>query len=151
MHQADVYRALYGGPVPGEETLRRLRLRKAKTVHHDRQVSALAGDLDGVGPSAEQMHAFRKDELLGDLRQRIVIASNDEDFDACGMQTAKLLGEKTRRLHRGLLAVVEVAGEQECVHLLIETQVDDTHKHLPAGVADELGEPRIAQSERAQR
>src|ERR1700759_4221760 len=97
------------------------------------------------------MHAFRKDELLCNLRQGIVIASNDEDLDACGMQTAKLIGEKTRRLHGGLLAVVEIAGKQKRVHLLIETQVDDAHKNLPAGVADELGEPRIVQGERAQR
>jgi hypothetical protein len=47
-----------------------------------------------------------------------------------------MLGEKARRLHGGL-----IAGEEECVHLLIDAQLDDAYQELPAGVADQLGEP----------
>jgi hypothetical protein len=52
-----------------------------------------------------------------------------------------MLGEKARRLHGGLIAVVEIAGEEECVHLLIDAQLDDAYQDRPAGVADQLGEP----------
>ena len=62
-----------------------------------------------------------------------------------------MLGEKASSLHRGLFAVIEVAGQQECVHLLVEAQVDDTRENLPAGIADEFRQSRIAQSERPQR
>ena len=97
------------------------------------------------------MDVFGKDKFLRYLRQGVVVAPDDEDFDVCGIQAAELLGEKARGLHRGLLAVIEVAGQQERAYLLVEAQVDDTGENLAAGVADEFREPRIAQSERTQR
>jgi hypothetical protein len=51
----------------------------------------------------------------------VVVASDDEDLDVRRIQAAELLGEKARRLHRGLLAIIKIAGEQERVYLLVET------------------------------
>ena len=63
----------------------------------------------------------------------------------------QLVGEKARRLHRGLLAVIEVAGDQERVDLLDEAEIDDGREGLARRAADELGKRRLAQRQRAQR
>src|SRR4051812_17371134 len=120
-------------------------------MNRDRSFSATPRDLDGVGPAAEQVDVFGKDEFLCYLGKGVVVAPDDEDLNAYLVQTAELLGEKARRLHRGLLAVVKIAGQQERIYLFVEAQVDDTRENLPAGVADEFRQPRIAQSERTQR
>ncbi len=67
------------------------------------------------------------------------------------MQTLHLIGEEPRRRHRGLVAVVEVARQQERIHLLGDAEVDDAHEGLARGVADQRGELGIAQRERAER
>ena len=65
-------------------------------------------------------------------------------------EPAELFGEEPRRLHRGLVAVVEVSGEQERVDLLVEAKVDDADEGAPRRVADQLRQVGIAQRERAQ-
>ena len=58
----------------------------------------------------------------------VVIAANDEGPDPRLVQAPQLVGEKARGLHRGLLAVVEVAGDHERVDLLGKAEVDDRRR-----------------------
>ena len=46
-----------------------------------------------------------------------MVAADDEDADARLMQPAELFGQKPRRLHRGLVAIIEIAGQQQRVDL----------------------------------
>ncbi len=56
---------------------------------------------------------------------RVVIAAHDEALDAGLMETTKLACQEAGRLHGGLVAVVKVARDEERVHGLVETQVDN--------------------------
>ena len=67
------------------------------------------------------------------------------------MQALHLLGQEPGRLHRGLFAIVEVAGQKKRVDLLVDAQIDDPHESPPRGIADQRGELGIAQGERAER
>jgi hypothetical protein len=53
---AGIWRAGFPGP------------REAKSMDRDRSFSAIPGYHDGVGPAAEQMDVFGKDEFLRYLR-----------------------------------------------------------------------------------
>lgn len=74
-----------------------------------------------------------------------MVAADDEDTDAGLMQPPDLLGQEPRRLHRGLVAVIEIAGQKQRVDLLVETEVDDAHESTAGRVPDQVGETRIAQ------
>ena len=67
------------------------------------------------------------------------------------MQPVGLVGKKPGGLHRRLLAVVQVAGEQQGVHLLVEAKVHDADKGATGRVADQVRKRGVAQRERAQR
>jgi hypothetical protein len=80
-----------------------------------------------------------------------VIAADEKDADAGLVQPAQLVGEEARRLHRGLLAVIEIAGDHQRIDPLGKGEIDDADKGLPRRVADQAGEISIAQRQRAQR
>ena len=63
----------------------------------------------------------------------------------------QLVGEKPRRLHRRLFAVVKVAGDHERVDLLRQAEINHGDKGFSRRPADQLGELRIAQRQRRQR
>jgi hypothetical protein len=83
VHESDVDGAGDGRPVLGEKAFRGLRPGEAESMDRDGSLSAIPRDLDGVGPAAEQMDVFRKDEFLRYLGQSVVVAPDDEDLDAC--------------------------------------------------------------------
>jgi hypothetical protein len=66
-----------------------------------------------------------------------MIAAHDIDLYPRLAQPVHLEREKLRRLHRRLLAVIEVAGENQCVDLLLDTQIDDIDEGLTRRAADE--------------
>ena len=124
-------------------------LGEAHAVHDD--VEAAPRERHRFRASAEHFHRFRQSQLAGDAGFGVVIAANDEGPDLRLVQAAELIREKARGLHRGLLAVVEVAGDQERVDLFGKAEVDDGGKGFARRAADQLGERRLAQRQGAQR
>ena len=104
-----------------------------------------------LAASAEYFHALRHDEFARNPRLGVVIAAHDEGPNPCLVQPPQLRGEEQRRLHRRLVAIVEVAGDHERVHRFVEAQIDDVGERLAGGVAEQPGEIGVAQRQRAQR
>ena len=112
-------------------------------------------------PAARERHCFRapgedldrfgQGQLPGDAGLGVVIAANEEGRDARLVEPPQLIGEKARRLHRRLLAVVEVAGDQERVDLFRKAEIDHGDKGFSRRPADQIGEFGIAQRQRRQR
>ena len=67
------------------------------------------------------------------------------------MQSLHLACEKPCGFHRRLVAVIEIAGDDQGIDLLLEAEIDNRDQCLPAGIADEFGKVRIAQGKRAER
>ena len=88
VHQSDVDGAGDGRPVLGEKAFRSLWPREAKSMDRDRSFSAIPRDLNGVGPAAEQVDVFGKDEFLRYLRQGVVVTPDDEDLDVAWISGA---------------------------------------------------------------
>ena len=65
-----------------------------------------------------------------------MVSADDEYLDIRLVKSPELIGEKARRFHRSLFAVVEVAAEHQRLDFLFETKVYDSHEHLTAGVAN---------------
>jgi hypothetical protein len=74
-----------------------------------------------------------------------VIAANDEDADAGLMEPADLRGKESRGLHGGLVAVIEVAGEDQRIDLIGKAQVNDALEGSARGIPDQLSEAGVAQ------
>ena len=70
--------------------------------------------------AAEDSDRVREDQLPGDPGQGVVVAADDEHPHPSLVQPVDLIGKEPGGLHRSLLAVVEVAREQQGVHLLVE-------------------------------
>ena len=100
---------------------------------------------------AKTLTEFGQGQFPGDARLGVVIAANDEGLDARLVEPSQLVGEKARRLHRRLFAVVEVAGDHERVDLLRQAEIDHGDKGFSRRPADQLGQLRIAQRQRRQR
>ncbi len=124
-------------------------LGEAHAVHDD--VEAAARERDRFGATAEHFHQLRQGELPRDAGFCVVVAANDEGPDPRLVQAPELIREKARGLHRGLLAVVEVAGDQERVDLLGKAELDHGGEGFARRAADQLGKRRLAQRQSAQR
>ena len=151
MQNPDVHRPLDRWLVARQQAVRGVRLRETQTVNHDARLAGRPLDGNGLGAAAEDLDRLGEDQLLGDARQRIVIAANDEDPDTCLVQAMKLIGEIACRLHRRLIAVIEIAREEERIDLLGEAQIDDAGEGLARRVSDQIGKLGIAQRERLNR
>ena len=123
----------------------RVRLCETQAVDRDRKIAVGPVDHDRLGAASKYLHRIRKNQLLCDPRQRVVVAADDKDMDAGLMQPPYLLRQEPRRLHRGLVAVIEIAGQEQRVDLLVETEVNDAHESTAGRVPDQIGEARIAQ------
>ena len=132
-----------------QQALRRLWLGEAEAVQDD--VQRARTQLHRLGPPAEHLDGRRQDEFLRDARHRIMIAPHLEDLDAGAMQALHLARQEARRLHRGLVAIIEIASDDERVDLLFKAQVDNGDQRPPRGVADQLRKVAVTQSEGAQR
>jgi len=80
-----------------------------------------------------------------------MVAPDNEDKDASLVQAPELFSQESSRLHRSLLAVVEIAGEQERINLLLEAEIDDPYEGVPSGVADQFRQAGIPQRKGTQR
>ena len=124
-----------------------MRLGEAEPVNRDGQTSGMV-EGDSVRLSSEHLHAFRKGQLLCYFGKRVVISTDDEDFDAGLVQSADLLRQKSSGLHRCLFAVVEVAREDQPVYALGKTKIDDVDESTARGIANQFGQLRTAERER---
>jgi hypothetical protein len=131
-----------------QQALGRVLLGEAHAV--DRDVERAGFERHCFGAAGEHFHRFRQGQFARDARFGVMVAADDESRDFGLMQPSQLIGEKTRRLHRGLLAVVEVAGDQQGVDPLGEAKIDDGHERPAGRAADQVGERRLAQGQRAQ-
>ena len=61
------------------------------------------------------------------------------------MQSFDLRGQETRRLHGRLLPIVQVACQQQCIHLFVEAEFDQIREGAARGVADQIRQFRIPQ------
>ena len=140
MHESDVDGALDRAPVLAEQAVRRVRLGEAQAVHDDARLPAVPSTGTASAWPPKTLTEFGKVNLLRDPRQCIVIASDDEDADAGLVQPTKLLGEIPRCLHRRLIAVVEVACEEERIDFFVEAKIDGAREGLPRRGADQIRE-----------
>ncbi len=90
-------------------------------------------------------------QLVRHLRLGIVIAADDEDPDAGLVEPAQFASEKQRGVHRGLAAIIKVAGDQQGIDLFGKAKIDDPHKRLPGRTAHDVGELGISKRKAAQR
>ena len=148
VQQADVHGTLDRRLEFGEQAFRRVMVGEADAVDDDGLIAV--PDRDRASAAAEDRDRVRVGKFLGDLGHRVVIAADDEHLDAGLVQGVDLVGEEAGGLHGGLLAVVQVAGEQQGVDLFVEAEADDGNKGPPGGVADEIGERRVAQGQGTQ-
>ena len=93
-----------------QQALGRVLLGEAHAV--DRDVESAGPDRHSVGAAGEHLHGFRQGQFACDAQFGVMVAADDEGRDFGLMQPSQLIGEKARRLHRRLIAVVEVAGDQ---------------------------------------
>ena len=107
--------------------------------------------LDRLSPAVEQMHVLGKGQFPGDLRLRIVVATNEEDADVGGLQPAHLPHQEQRRRHGGLRSVIEVARDDDRIHPFGDGEVDDALQRLARRPAHEIAEVGIAQGKRGER
>ncbi len=149
MEDSDVEGALARRAEFRQEALRGLGLRKADPLHHD--IERDARQRYSFRPAAEDFHRVRQRQLARDARLGVVISANEKGWDFRLVQAPQRIGKESRRLHGGLLAVVQIARNDERVRLLGETKIDDVGKGFARGPADQLRKFRLAQRERPQR
>ena len=149
MQHADVDRAIGGTAELRQQAFRRVLVLEADPMHGD--VERPTAQRHGLGPSLEDLYRLRQHQLVGDAGFGVVIAANDESLDSGLVQAAKLIRQKACGLHRGLLAVIEVAGDQKRVDLLRKAKLDHGGEGFPRRSADQVGERRLAQRQGAQR
>src|SRR5690606_15609205 len=104
----------------------------------------------GFSPAAKDMHILWQGQLPGDLRDCVMIAAYDEYVDSRAMQPAHLACQKTRRLHRSLVAIIKIAGEKQRIDALLQAEIDNGLQYLPRRIADQSGNFRIAKGKGAQ-
>ena len=66
-------------------------------------------------------------------------------------QAAQFTGEKPRGFHRGLVAIIKIAGNHEGVDALADAQIYDVAEGLPGGAADEVCKFGVAHGKRLER
>ena len=74
-------------------------------------------------------------------------AADNEDLDLRLVQLADLVGKEAGCLHRRLLAVVQVARQQQGIDLFADAEVHNPDERSSRGVADETRECGVAQRE----
>ncbi len=148
MQHADVDRAGHRLAELRQEALGRVLLGEAHAVDGD--VERPRREPHGLGAAGEHRDRVGQRQLPRDPRLGVMVAADDEGRDLGLVQPSKLIGEKARGLHRRLLAVVEVAGDQKRIDFLVEAKLDNGRERPPGRPADEIGERRVAQRERAQ-
>ncbi len=90
-----------------------MRLCEAQPVNDNTRPVTV--DLDGFTAAREYLYRIRQYQLFGDARQRVVVTADDICADPRAMQPLQLAGQKARSLHGGLVAVIEVAGNDQRV------------------------------------
>ena len=138
-----------GGRNFGKQALGRVLLREADAMH--RHLEPAAAERHGLSAPGKDLDRFGQGQLPRDSGLCVVIAANDKGRDARLVEPPQLIGEKPRRLHRRLLAVVEVAGDQQRIDLFRKAEIDHGDKGFSRRPADQISEFRIAQRERRQR
>ena len=151
MCKADIHGVIDRRFVLADQAFGRVRLGKAQAVDRNGKIASGAGRHDRLGAATKHLDRIRKGQLLCNPRKRVVVAADDENADAGLVQPPNLLGQEPRRLHGRLVAVIEIAGEQQRVDPLVETEIDDAHESAARGVPDQFGEVRIAKGQRAER
>ena len=101
--------------------------------------------------SAEDVNAVRQRQVLGDNRLRIVVPADHEDPNARLGQPVHLGAEEHRGFHAPEIAVVEIAGNHQCIDLFLEAEIDGSFESLSGGTANHSSDFGIAQRERPQR
>ncbi len=112
VHQSDIDRALKRRVESREQTLRSLRAGEAEAMDGDAELGTRTLDGNGLGTAAEYFHGVRKCELLGDARQSVLIAADNENsgcrpHGACGFPKR----DSAPSLIGRLVAVVKITGE----------------------------------------
>jgi len=151
VHQADVQRVRHRRLVARQQAVGGGGLREAHAVDGDAERGAGRLGDDRFGMGAKQLDAVGEAQFLRDPRLGVVVAADDEDADAALIEAAQLFGQETGGFHGRLVAVVEIAGEDQGIDLFVEAKCYDGREGVPGGGADEVREFRIAQGEGAQR
>jgi len=134
-----------------QQAFGRGRIGEAEPMDGHRFLARRALDQHMLGPAAKQLDQIRQHQLLRDPGKGVMIAADDEAADTGGGQASQFIRQERSRLHRGLVAVIKIAGDDKRVDALFQAQVDNGAERLPRGGADEAGKVRIAQSQRLQR
>ncbi len=149
MHHADVHGPRSRRAELRQEAFWRVLLREAHAMHRD--VDPAPRERSRFRAAGEDLHRFGQGQLPRDAGFCVVIAANEEGRDARLVEPSQLIGEKPRRFHRRLLAVVEVAGDQKRVDLFGKAEVDHGDESFSRRPANQTSQFGIAQRERRQR
>ncbi len=137
--RAKLRQQAFGGVLVGE----------AHAMHHD--LERAAAERRRFRPAGENLDRLGQGQLFRDAGLGVVIAANDECCDSRLIEPPELVGEETRGLHRRLLAVVEIAGDDKCVNLFRKAEIDDGDERLPRRSPNQFGKFRVAQRQRRKR
>ena len=148
MHQADVERAGNGGGIVRQQAFGRVRFGEAEAVDRNRQHAV---DHLGIGLGAEHGDRGGEHQFAGDLGQRIMVAPNDEGGDARRIKALQFLLQKAGGFHRHLIAVIQIARNQQGIDPFGDAQIDDPGQGITRGNADQRLQRRVTQRQRAQR
>ena len=125
-------------------------MRITQAMDCDWEMPRVPVDGHGFSATAEDLHRVWKDEFLRYARKRVMIAADDEDANCSLMKPSDLLGQKTGRLHRRLIAIIKIACQNQRIDTLFQAEIDDAHKGQPRGVPNQVGKIGIAQGKRTQ-
>ena len=126
-----------------------LGLAKLNAMEHN--IEPAGGLKHRLGTAAEDRDRVRKHQLFRYPRHGVVVSADLENPDAGLMQACHLRGQEARRFHRRLVAIIKIAGDDECIDTLRKAEIDNGDERLAAGVSDELGEIGVSHRQRTQR
>lgn len=116
-----------------------MRLTETDTMNSNVKPCSLSPNGYCLRATTKYFHGMRQDELFADFGERIMVAADDKGSDSRFVKSAHLCGKKAGSLHRGLIAVIKIAGDHQGIDLLVQTQVDYILECLARGITNQLG------------
>ena len=134
VHDAHIDRPFAG---PGKLSQQRLGcLRAGETQPMKSHVEATGGMQDRLRAPSKNRYRVREHKLFRNPRQGVMVSANLQHPDPCLVKARHLRCKEASGLHRRLIAIIEVAGNDERVDAFREAKINDRNESLPTSVSD---------------